>query len=194
MRKLLLTIVFLLVVKLSYATSYHVVYIRVDNSMSYESVASQVDKVLEEAGDSFIIIYSNEAAIIPSQNWKKQKLQDYLNAQLSNSAIVANDEIELLSSVIEEALELEIVNDEFGYPTIRSKRNFNEIYLHCFVGKQFIDNRNTIDVIEKVLLVNGLNSGELTANLIYYPCEAEYDEADIQLSRKYQLDNQPILK
>ena len=196
MKKFFVAISFLLLLMNNlYSSTYHVIYIRVENSMNIKDMEQKVSDIVKEAEDNFIVFYSNEHVIITSDLWKEKQLRDLLNAQLSTSAITALDEISQLSNVLETGLKLEIGIDEYGYSTVQSQANIDELYVHCFVGREFIDNKYTIDIIEKTMLVCGLGTGKLIANIIYYPCSiVPYSDEDVRLSGKYQLNIEPIVK
>ena len=196
MKKFFVAISFLLLLMNNlYSSTYHVIYIRMENSMNMKDVEQKVSDIVKEAEDNFIVLYSNEHVVITSDNWTEKQLRDLLNAQLSTSATTAQDEISLLSNALETGLKLELGIDEYGYSIVQSQANIDELYVHCFVGREFIDNKYTTDVIEKTMLVCGLGTGKLIANTIYYPCSnTPYSDDAVRLSGKYQLNIEPIVK
>lgn len=162
--------------------------------MKMSEVQHRVSNIIREANENFIVFYSNENVIITSSDWEEQKLKDLMNVQLSTLATTALDEVNRLSDVLEKGLNLVIGTDKYGYDIVKTDENIDELYVHCFVGRQFIENKYPKEVIEKTILVNGLGMGNLIANIIYYPCsEVPYSDADVQLSGKYLLNIESII-
>ena len=172
------------------------IYVRQDFSMSVELLKTQLRKAFSECqGNPFVVYYSGTAPLVmTADNFDVERLFGAITTLNSTLPISPLQEIECLSTILENSLQLQLSQDEFGYSTISSEAGYGSIDIKCYVGDDFV--KSCINsVLARLLVVNNIGTtGGRDASITFFPCGADYGEASVQFNPQYGINTKPVIE
>lgn len=199
MRKILFTIIASFFFPLSlYAQtgSLSLLYICQDYSVDNDELVRNIRNVITNRED-FIVYYlsGNSPTVMNRKTYDESRLRGEIYSISSFPILLATEELQRLSDVIEREAQLEIVVDEFETEKISSRKGYGSIELIFFVGKDFVENDYHNAIVARLLLTENLNGiGGLNSLVTFYPCGADYNEKDVEFDSKYSIITNPSIE
>ena len=172
------------------------IYVRPDYTMDLDVLKSKLRKTINECEEgSYVVILGDVTpTIMTSDNYDERALIGAIY-QHTGLALSPLQEIEMLSSVLENNLQLRLTKDAEGYPVISSNGGYTSIDFRCFVGGEFIKSDYVNAVIARMMVVNNIgNVSGMNADVSFYPCGANYSVSDVQFKELYGIKTKPVIE